>query len=130
MSIFTANIRQQAIENSFFRKVLFTTPNKDSQLVLMSLQPGEDIGQEVHEVDQILSFVSGSGVAVLDGKEYPISPDSIFCVPAGVTHNFINSGDGEMKLYTVYAPAHHKDQIVHKTKQDAVKSEESGEDEV
>lgn len=126
MKIFTTNIKEDALEDNYFRKVLFTS--KSSQLVLMSLKPGEDIGEEVHKVDQTLIFVEGHGKAKLDGDEYEIKPNSIFCVPAGTKHNFINSEDGYMKLYTIYAPAEHKEGAIHKTKEDAEKAEESGED--
>lgn len=126
MDIYTNNIKELALEDDYFRRVIFTS--KHSQLVLMSLKPGEEIGEEVHQVDQILFFVQGDGTAVLNDKEYAIKADTVFCVPAGIKHNFINSNDGFMKLYTVYAPAEHKDQSIHKTKEEAEEAEESGKD--
>ena len=114
---YSANIEKLALENTDFRRVLYTAPH--SQLVLMSLLPGEEIGAEVHHVDQFFRFESGTGKAVIDGVEYPVSDGSAVLVPAGANHNFINTGSAPMKLYTVYAPANHIDGRVHHTKADA-----------
>ncbi len=112
------NVQLLALANNNFRKVLFT--NKYSQVVLMSILPGEDIGQEVHEgVDQVLVFVQGAGQAVIDGESHDIAAGDLFAVPAGTEHNFINTGDAAMKLYTVYSPPEHPDGVVHATKADA-----------
>src|SRR5450432_3810357 len=113
------NVQQLALENNSFRKVLFT--NKYSQVVLMSILPGEDIGQEVHEgVDQVLVFAQGTGQAVIDGETHDIGPGDLFAVPAGTEHNFINTGSDVMKLFTVYSPPEHPDGVVHVTKADAL----------
>lgn len=117
MKGYVTNIEKLALENSNFRKVLYT--NKNSQLVLMSLLPNEDIGQEVHDVDQFLRVEQGSGVAVLDGVSHDLANGSVILVPAGVMHNLTNTGTGEMKLYTLYMPPHHLDGVVHKTKAEA-----------
>jgi mannose-6-phosphate isomerase-like protein (cupin superfamily) len=111
------NLEKDTIENENFRKVLNTT--EKSQLVVMSLLPGEDIGEEVHDVDQFIRLEEGSGKAVLDGVEYDIEDDWAIVVPAGSMHNIINTGDTKMKLYTVYTPPEHKDGTIHKTKEEA-----------
>jgi mannose-6-phosphate isomerase-like protein (cupin superfamily) len=113
------NIEQSALENNNFRKVLFT--NKHSQVVLMSILPGEDIGREVHEVvDQVLVFVKGAGQAVVGGETHDIAAGDMFAVPAGTEHDFINTGDEVLKLFTVYSPPEHPDGVVHATKADAL----------
>lgn len=117
MKGYITNIEKDSLESEDFRKVLYTTTN--SQLVLMSLLPGEDIGEEVHDVDQFLRVEKGSGKAVLNGVEQDIIDGSSIIVPAGVKHNVINSGSGSMKLYTLYTPPHHKDGTIHKTKAEA-----------
>lgn len=117
MDYFSEDIVAAAKANANFRKEVAT--GKNSQIVLMSLLPGEDIGEEVHEVDQILAFVEGEGKAILNGQESAVSSGWITFVPAGTKHNFVNSGSGVMKLFTVYAPAEHKPGTVHATKKDA-----------
>ena len=113
------NVEQSALENNNFRKVLFT--NKYSQVVLMSVPPGEDIGSEVHEtVDQVLVFVKGEGRAVVAGKTHDIRAGDMFAVAAGTEHDFINTGDEALKLFTVYSPPEHPDGVVHATKADAL----------
>jgi mannose-6-phosphate isomerase-like protein (cupin superfamily) len=113
------NVEQSALENNNFRKVLFT--NKHSQVVLMSLPPGEDIGREVHEVgDQVLVFVKGAGQAVVGGETHDIGAGDMFAVPAGTEHDFINTGTEALKLFTVYSPPEHPDGVVHVTKADAL----------
>lgn len=115
------NIEQEAKQNINFRKVLYTA--KSSQLVVMSLKPGEDIGLEVHQVDQFLRIEVGQGKVILNGVEHDLTDGSAIVVPAGTSHNIINTGSTEMKLYTVYSPPDHLDGIVHKTKADALKSD-------
>jgi mannose-6-phosphate isomerase-like protein (cupin superfamily) len=111
-------VNKLAKENENFRQVLFTTDL--SQLVLMSVEPNDDIGEETHDgIDQILTFVSGTGEAVLDGKKSRIKAGNVVVVPGGVKHNFINKGDEPLKLYTVYTPPEHKDGKIHRTKEDA-----------
>ena len=122
MQGYVENIEKAALENENFRKVLYTA--KHCQLVLMVLQPGEDIGSEVHELDQFLRIESGSGKAVINDIEYPIADGSAIIVPEGAKHNIINSGESVMKLYTLYAPPEHMDQVVRVTKAEAMASEE------
>jgi mannose-6-phosphate isomerase-like protein (cupin superfamily) len=123
MKGYVANIEKLTQENENFRQVLYTA--KHSQLVLMALKPGQDIGSEVHHLDQFLRIESGAGKAVLNGVEYPIEDGSAIVVPAGTEHNFINTSDSEwMKLYTVYSPPEHRDGVVHATKEDAMAEEE------
>lgn len=117
MKGYIANIEKLSLENASFRKVLYTA--KNCQLVLMSLLPGEDIGKEVHDVDQFLRVEKGTGTAILNGESYEVTEGSAIIVPAGAEHNVINTGTDEMKLYTIYTPPHHKDETVHKTKADA-----------
>jgi len=122
MSGYVVNIEQETVNNENFRKVLFTAPH--SQLVVMSLKVGEDIGEEVHEVDQFLRIEEGEGKTILDGVETAIAQGFAVVVPAGVKHNIINtSPDKEMKIYTVYSPAQHRDGTVHVTKEEAEKDE-------
>ena len=118
MTGYVANIEKETLENDNFRKVLFTAPN--SQLVVMSLESGEDIGMEVHEEhDQFIRIEQGQGKAVLNGEESEIEDDSAVVIPAGAEHNIVNTGDTKMKLYTVYSPPEHADGTVHATKEDA-----------
>ena len=119
MKGFNANIEKETLENTNFRKVLYT--GKHSQLVLMSLKPNEEIGMEVHaDNDQFFRFEKGRGKCVIDGNEYELKDGSAIIVPAGAQHNIINTSDSEeLKLYTIYSPAHHKDGIVRATKEEA-----------
>lgn len=104
--------------NSFFRQVLSTGPN--AQIVVMSIPPGGEIGEEVHEhVDQVLAFVDGNGVAILEGVESAIGPDRLVHVPAGMRHNVVNRGSVDLRLYTVYAPPEHAPGTIHRTKAEA-----------
>ena len=123
MKGYVENIESLAKANENFRKVLYTA--KNSQLVLMSLKPGEDIGEEIHQLDQFLRVEEGSGKTVLDGVEHEIADGSAIVVPAGTKHNIINtSADKPMKLYTLYSPPNHRDGIVHVTKAEAEQGEE------
>ena len=121
---FVQNLEELTAQNSNFRKVIYTA--KHSQLVLMCLKPSEEIGMEVHpDNDQFLRIESGEGKAMIDGNEQPFSAGWCVVVPAGSEHNIINSSTtSELKLYTVYSPAHHKDGTVHETKEIAASSEE------
>ncbi len=122
MPEFNKNIIELAQGNEFFRQVVDTT--RYSQVVLMTIKPGEDIGEETHpDVDQSLFFVSGSGRAELNGKASPVGPNSLVVVPAGTKHNFINTGNTSLKVVTVYAPPQHAPGTVHKTKADATAAE-------
>lgn len=119
MTGFISNIEEKTLQNDYFRVVLYTTQH--SQLVVMSLNPNEEIGMEVHEiVDQFIRVEQGTGKAILNGEEHALSDGLAIVVPAGTKHNIINtSPNKKLKLYTVYSPAHHKDGTIHKTKQDA-----------
>lgn len=123
MAGYVVNLEKEALENDYFRRVLFTA--KNSQLVVMSLRAGEDIGMEVHTVDQFIRIESGDGLADLDEKEYEIADGSGIVIPAGTKHNIINTGDDEMKLYTIYSPPEHADGTIHKTKGDAEAEEKT-----
>ncbi len=115
------DVKQQAKENDAFRRELFTADH--SQLTIMSLRPGEDIGEEVHDGDQLIYLVRGAGVAVIGGAERAFETGAIFCVPAGTKHNVRNTSDEPMKLFTAYAPPQHAPGTVHRTKGDALKAE-------
>lgn len=117
MNGYTINIKKATLENTHFRKVLYTADH--SQLVVMSLNPKEEIGEEVHQKDQFLRIEQGSGQAILDGVIHNIQDDDAIVVPAGTRHNVINTSDMVMKLYTIYSPPEHKDGTVHATKEDA-----------
>jgi mannose-6-phosphate isomerase-like protein (cupin superfamily) len=123
MKGFNANIEQETLVNENFRKVLYTA--KHCQLVLMSLKPNEEIGMEVHpDNDQFFRFEKGQGKCIIDGNEYAIEDGSAIIVPAGAQHNIINVSDSEdLKLYTIYSPAHHKDGIIRATKAEAEANE-------
>ncbi|MCB9803091.1 cupin domain-containing protein [Candidatus Nomurabacteria bacterium] len=124
MKGFFANIEQDTQDNDNFRKVLYT--GKNSQLVLMSLKPKEEIGMEIHaENDQFFRFEKGVGKCIIDGNEYELKDGVAVVVPAGAEHNIINTSETEsLKLYTIYSPAHHKDQIVRASKEEAEANEE------
>jgi mannose-6-phosphate isomerase-like protein (cupin superfamily) len=118
------NIEKLTIDNNNFRKVLHTTTNL--QLVLMSLKPNEDIGIETHpNTDQFFRFESGNGKCIINDKEYIVKDGDVVIIPAGAKHNVINTGDVDLKMYTLYSPPHHKDKTIHKTKGGDEKSKES-----
>jgi len=119
---YVKNLEKDTVENEYFRKVLNTTPK--SQLVVMSLLPGEDIGEEVHDVDQFIRIEQGKGRTVLDGEEFPIEDDFAVVIPAGTRHNIINDDETAMKLYTIYTPPEHAEGTIHKTKDEAMAAEE------
>jgi len=121
---YTDNIEDRTLENSNFRKVLYT--GKFMQLVVMSLKPGEDIGEEVHDnVDQFFRVEKGEAKVVMNGEETLLTDDMVAIVPAGAMHNVINtSTDTELKLYTIYAPANHPENTVHATRAEAMIAEE------
>lgn len=123
MKGFVSNIEKDALENENFRQILYS--GKHSQLVLMSLQPKEEIGMETHpDNDQFFRFEKGEGKCIINSNEYEISDGTAVVVPAGAQHNIINVSETEkLKLYTIYSPAHHKDGIVRATKQEALANE-------
>jgi len=113
------DIERKTLENPYFREVLFTAPHL--QLVVMTLQPGEDIGQETHDdVDQFFRVEAGEGEALLDGERHPLRDGSIVVIPAGVEHNISNTSASEpLRVYTIYTPPEHPDGTVHRTKAEA-----------
>ena len=120
--LFEGNIKWAAKTNTDFRRVIATGPH--SQLVTMSIPPKEDIGSEVHPgTDQMLFIVAGSGRAVVDGDSVDVVENDVVVVPAGSRHNLINTGLGDLRLFTVYAPPHHEDGTVHHRKADALAAE-------
>ena len=123
---FHANIENLTIENTDFRRVLYTADH--CQLVLMSLKPGEEIGMEVHEkVDQFFRFELGNGQVIINGFEYTVSNGDVVIVPAGSQHNVINTSQStDLRLYTLYSPANHLDGTIHKTKADEVEEHFDG----
>ena len=122
------DIATTAEQSADFRRVLWT--GKHTQLVIMTIPPDGEIGEETHdENDQILSFVSGVGKAVVAGETEAVGPGDVVVVPAGTKHNFLNDGPNPLVLYTVYGPPDHADGAVHHTKEEADEAEESGQDE-
>ena len=117
MKGFITNIESIVDKNDAFRRVLYTA--KSCQLVAMALKPKEDIGEEVHTLDQFFRIEEGTGEAVLDGVRTPISAGFVVLVPAGTTHNIINTGSDPLKVYTLYAPPNHRDGVVHQTRAEA-----------
>ena len=122
MKGFVQDIEALAVGNADFRRVLYTAEH--CQLVLMALRPGEEIGAEVHTLDQFFRVEAGAGVAVLDGVRTPIRAGFAVVVPAGTNHNIINTGSVPLKLYTLYAPPNHRDGVVHHTRPEAEADDE------
>jgi len=120
---YKGQIEKETIENTHFRRVVYTSHRL--QLVLMSLKPGEEIGMEVHkDNDQFFRFEGGEGKCIIDGRENRISDGDVIIVPAGAEHNIINTGmNTDLKMYTLYSPPHHKDGIVRATKKEAESNE-------
>ncbi|OHA85162.1 MAG: cupin [Candidatus Yonathbacteria bacterium RIFOXYC1_FULL_52_10] len=116
MKGYIANIEQVTKENTDYRRVLYT--GRNSQLVLMCIKPGDEIGEEVHDLDQFLRFEEGDGKVILDGVEHTVEAEMAVVIPQGTRHNVINTGSEDLKLYTVYSPPEHKDGTVHPTKAD------------
>lgn len=118
MKGYITQIEEATIKNSLYRQVLFTA--KNSQLVLMSLKPGEEIGEEVHDLDQFLRFEAGDGKVILDGQDHAVRDGFAVVIPAGTRHNVINtSKNADLKLYSLYSPPEHKVGTVHRTKKEA-----------
>ena len=121
--MFAGDIEELGKANNNFRKVLLTTER--SQIVAMSLKPGEDIGEEVHENnDQLFIIADGEGEVLVGDETRPIEEDDLICVPAGTNHNVINTGEADLKIITIYTPPHHPDGTVHATKEEAEAAEE------
>lgn len=121
---FSTNIEDDTVENSDFRRVLYT--GQFSQLVLMCLKPGEEIGEEVHDdIDQFFRFEEGEGVVVINGVKHAVGDGSAVIVPGGASHNVLNtSKTADLKLYTIYSPPEHRDGVLHKTREEAMAQEE------
>lgn len=117
MKGFVGDIESIVLNNENFRRVLYTA--KNCQLVVMALKPQEDIGAEIHTLDQFFRVEEGTGEAILDGVRTSIQAGFALIVPAGAKHNIINTGSVPLKLYTIYAPPNHKDGVVHPTRKDA-----------
>lgn len=123
MKGFVGDIETQTTQNRDFRRVLYT--GSHTQLVLMAIEPGGEIGEEVHEdTDQFFRVEQGTGEVLIDGRRSPISDGSAIVVPSGAKHNVRNTGDSPLLLYTLYSPPHHEDGTVHHTKSDADVSHE------
>ena len=122
MKGFVKNIEDISVKNEDFRKVLYTA--KNCQLVIMALKPKEEIGMELHKLDQFFRVEEGTGEAILDGVHTQISAGFAVLVPAGTNHNIINTGSAPLILYTLYAPPNHRDGVVHHTRADAEKDKE------
>ena len=123
MKGFKSNIEKDALKNKNFRKVLYTS--KHLQVVLMSLEPGEEIGEETHSsIDQFFRFEEGNGKCIIDGNKYDVESGDAIVIPAGSKHNVINTDAvNGLKMYTIYAPPNHKDGIINSTKKDAEKND-------
>ena len=121
MSIFNKDIIELARQNTNFRQEILT--NEHTQLVLMSIEPGDEIGEETHDVDQVLVFVEGEGEAVLNGERSRVRTNALVVVPAGTKHNFINTGRSALKLYTIYAPPEEPPGTLHRDKAEALAAE-------
>lgn len=123
MKGFRADIEKITVENTNFRQVLYTAQHM--QLVLMSLKAGEEIGEEIHpDNDQFFRFEAGTGKVMIDGNEFNVKDGDAVIIPAGAKHNVMNTGSSDLNMYTIYATPHHKDGIVHNTKDDAEKDDE------
>ncbi|MCF6276566.1 MAG: cupin domain-containing protein [Candidatus Magasanikbacteria bacterium] len=124
MKGYIVNIEKETLENNDYRRVLYTS--KSSQLVVMNIQPGDEIGSEVHELDQFIRVEQGEAKVVLDGVESVLKDDFAVVIPAGTEHNVINIGESELKVYSIYSPPEHKDGTVHKTKLEEVEEHFDG----
>ncbi|OGI58116.1 cupin [Candidatus Nomurabacteria bacterium RIFCSPHIGHO2_02_FULL_37_45] len=116
MKGFKINIEKATKENTDYRRVLYTA--KNSQLVLMNLKPGEEIGEEVHKLDQFIRIEEGEARAIIDGEEHSFGTDEAIMIPQGTRHNIVNTGSLDLKLYTLYSPPEHQDGTIQKTKMD------------
>ena len=116
MKGFLTNIEDATLNNTDYRRVLYT--GKNSQLVLMSIEPGDEIGEEVHHLDQFIRIETGRATVILDGVQHSVEEDWAFIIPEGTKHNVVNTGDVQLKLYSLYSPPEHKDGTLHHTKAD------------
>ena len=116
MNGYLTNIEKETLENENYRKVLYTA--KNSQLVLMTIQPGDEIGLETHDLDQFIRIEAGKATVLLDGVEHSVEDDWAVVIPAGTAHNVVSTGDEPLRLYSIYSPPEHKDGTLHATKAD------------
>ena len=116
MNGYLVNIEKETLENENYRKVLYT--EKNSQLVLMTVQPGDEIGLETHDLDQFIRIEAGEAKVTLDGVEHKIEDDWAVVIPGGTKHNVVNTGNVPLRLYSLYSPPEHKDGTVHASKAD------------
>ncbi len=119
---YIVDIKQEAGDNDNFRRVLYTS--KNSQLVLMSIERGSEIGEEVHDLDQYICIESGRAKAIMDDSEHQVEGGHAIVIPAGLRHNIKNIGKEPLKLYTIYSPPEHKDKVIHMTREDAIGDED------
>jgi len=120
---FVTNIEQDTVENTDFRRELYTTPH--TQLVLMSIEPGSEIGMETHDdLAQFIRVDAGEGYVVMDGVRTPIKDGFAIIIPENTEHNVVNTGSEPLKLYTLYSPPHHENDVVHPTRADAQADDE------
>lgn len=124
MKGYITNIEKDTLENTDYRRVLYTA--KNSQLVLMSIKPGDEIGMEVHGLDQFIRLEQGTAKVILDEVEHEIGADDAVVIPAGANHNVINIGDNDLKLYSIYSPPEHKEGTVHATKEEEMEEHFDG----
>lgn len=122
MAVFNKDIIALTTKNKNFQKEVYYDEN--CQIVMMSIEPGDDIGEETHDADQTTFFVSGEGQAVVDGSRSKVTPNHIIVIPKGAKHNIINKGEEPLKLFTVYSPPAEEQGISHKTKEEAEAAEE------
>lgn len=124
MKGYVINIEKETLDNTDYRRVLYTAGR--SQLVLMCISPGDEIGEEIHELDQFIRIEVGSAKVTIDDSEYEVADDFAIVIPQGSKHNVVNTGDTELKLYSIYSPPEHKDGTIHKTKSDEVEEHFDG----
>lgn len=124
MKGYITNIEKDTLENTDYRRVLYTA--KNSQSVLMSIKPGDEIGMEVHGLDQFIRLEQGTAKVILDEVEHEIGADDAVVIPAGANHNVINIGDNDLKLYSIYSPPEHKEGTVHATKEEEMEEHFDG----
>lgn len=124
MKGYIINIEENTLKNTDYRRVLYTA--KHSQLVLMSIDPGDEIGEEIHHLDQFIRIEQGNAKVILDDVSHDIVADYAVVIPAGTKHNVINIGDESLKLYTVYSPPEHRDGVIEHTKEDEVEEHFDG----
>ena len=122
MKGYVADIEKETEKNENFQKVLYTS--RKMQLVVMSIGKDEEIGEEIHDVDQFICVEEGRGIMVLNNQEHEVKDDYAVLIPAGVRHNLINTGEKPLKLYTLYSPPEHRDNTIHTTREDAIEDEE------